>query len=403
MQTHQKIPADLAKRAAEMPEQYMNMANDSEEGGRDSALLLTKDDVIAIKRYEKTALSLPRDLKSTEAALGFAQSGVKGLEPVDILGVYTKLRTHGATWGSLEQEIKTVGTRLDLFSGNFIISGEKILEVVNAMDIIDQIVGNVGDLVRDDLKDIPGLPLSAKDQQIKGGLRSLLDRMKVLVAAERDEADRVKNATVQFARTMTVDLIPAVAGKLDIARRNGLAKKVEQLNADILELDKVIDQKKKEYDQLVGQALDGGKFMGPVGLIIMGGIFGAKAEKVRKEKNKLIKEREAKVAQVKTLVPLIEALANLESHFKNLEIRLLDAEEGANNLKDMWVLIFTYIDESHKKLAGINDSLSLLEFTVDFAQVIKPWYEIKGISRDLSVLFNTALKEWKEIHDKEPV
>ena len=394
MFAYASLPADLNKRAAELPEQYISMTANSEDEGRDPGLLVTRDDIIKIKRYERAALKLPVKLPDVVAMLGFDKTGIRGLEPEDLRVLYKSIHDHGLTWEKVEQQVKLGSADLNTFAQSFLITGNKLLDVVDAMDIIDQILTPIRDLVLDDITDMVPGPLSDKDKMIAVALVDLLAIIAVRIKQQLDMVEGVKAATASFARTITTHLIPEVDRKIDLSRSKGLEGKLEQLNKDIDELTKDIDQKKQEYDQLVKQALDGVNFMGPIGLVVLGGIFGAKAEKVRKERNTMIKLRDAKVAEVKVLGPLIEAVARLSGFLDNLDLSLKDAEVAANNLRDMWVMLHAWVDNSYKTLMSIDDSKSLMIFAVEFALVLQPWNDIQVTSKALNLEFIRAVNDW---------
>ncbi|RMN40338.1 Binary cytotoxin component, partial [Pseudomonas cannabina] len=68
------------------PVEYLNLILDDEKnGGRSAALILTKEDILSLKRYERHALNIPTSLSRVEQQLGFTRSGMPGLEPREAL------------------------------------------------------------------------------------------------------------------------------------------------------------------------------------------------------------------------------------------------------------------------------------------------------------------------------
>ncbi|WP_455922776.1 alpha-xenorhabdolysin family binary toxin subunit A [Pseudomonas putida] len=395
MSATSSVPKDLNRRAAELPSQYVGITANSEDGGRSSGLLVTREDIFKIKNYQRTALGLPSTLPSLVQLLGFSKSGIVGLEPVDLLASYKKLREHGLSWTDLEEKVKLTSANLYTFSSEFLVSGQRLINVVEEMDFVKQLTTPIRDAVIEDGADLVPKALSEKDKLIKDmGLAKLLEMMAASIETQLAAVTLVKNRTSSFASVITTNLIPEIGHKIALSQKHSLGKKVEELNAAIAELTKDIDQKKQEYNELVKKALDGINFMGPVGLVVLGGIFGAQAEKVRKARNKMIGERDAKVAEVKVLAPLIEAVGRLAGYLDNLDMSLKDAEVGANNLRDMWMLLHTWVGESLSKLRLIDDSKTLFEFVVEFQLVLLPWNDIKSVSYELNTTFIRAINDW---------
>ncbi|MGY4495083.1 alpha-xenorhabdolysin family binary toxin subunit A [Pseudomonas sp. TE3610] len=389
------VPQDLNRRAAELPGQYVEITANSEEGGRDSGLLVTREDIFKIKSYERTALALPSNLQSVTQLLGFSKSGIAGLEPADLLATYKKLRGHGLSWADLEEKVKLTSASLYTFSSEFLVTGQRVIDVIEKMDFVKQLTTPIREAVIEDGADLAPKELSDNDKLVKDlGLARLLEMMAASIEAQLAAVTLVKNRTSGFASEITQKLIPEVGQKITLSQKHNLGKKVEELNAEIAELTKDIDQKKQEYNELVKKALDGINFMGPVGLVVLGGIFGAQAEKVRKARNKMIGVRDAKVAEVKVLAPLIEAVGRLAGYLDNLDMSLKDAEVGANNLRDMWLLLHTWVTESLGKLRLIDDSKTLFEFVMEFQLVLLPWNDIKQTSYELNTTFIRAINDW---------
>ncbi|MEB0008982.1 alpha-xenorhabdolysin family binary toxin subunit A [Pseudomonas sp. MH9.2] len=386
---------DTLEHAVTKPLDYLKISTTAEQnGGRGSALILTKEDILTIKRYEKQSLNFPLTLAEVENHLGFKTSNIKGLEPIDILQTYTSINAHAKRWAPLESEIKLVGTSLDIFATSFTVSGQRILNIIDRMDILDQLELTVADLSLESIQDLPLAPLNPKDQKIKTALVSYLNIIAADIAKSKKETHDVKQKITHFAKTLAEQLIPSVNDKITLTSTSNLNQKVTDLEKDIDELTSVIDQKNKEYKSLTTNVAWGG-FGGPIGLIVVGGILGAKAEKIRKEKNSLIAEKNKKISSLKIKRPLVAALHGLSLHFQNMEIRMLDAEQSSKNLEDMWAVLAKYIDHSAEELESINNTHDLLTFAVRFERVVSPWHTIKNYTHELLIAFESALTEYK--------
>ncbi len=85
------------------PVEYLSVILDDEKsGGRSAALILTKEDILSLKSYERHALNIPTSLNRVEQQLGFTRSYIPGLEPKDMLVTYQAINNHGKSWLSIE-------------------------------------------------------------------------------------------------------------------------------------------------------------------------------------------------------------------------------------------------------------------------------------------------------------
>lgn len=388
------VPQELDRQAAEVPSQYVNITANSEVGGRDSGLLLTRADIFKIKKYERTALGLPNTLPDIIQLVGFSKSDIDGLEPEQLLATYQKLRGHGLSWAGLEERVKLTSTSLHTFASDFLVTGKRMLEVFGKMGIIEQLNQAVRDAKIAGGVELGPIALSDENTRVKDkGLAKLLEKMAALIDKQLANVSDVKQGVTRFADEIKKELIPEVGRKIDLSHKHNLDQRLETLKVEVIDLTHEIDLKKKEYNELVKQALSGGSG-GVLVLVVTGGIFGAQAETVRKERNQMIVERDAKVAEVKSMSPLIAAVGRLAGDLDNMDMSLQDAEVGANNLRDMWGMLHTWVSESLNRLRAIDDSQTLFEFMTMFESVVTPWEDIKKTSNDLNITLIRALNDW---------
>ncbi|WP_455922548.1 hypothetical protein [Pseudomonas putida] len=168
---------------------------------------------------------------------------------------------------------------------------------------------------------------------------------------------------------------------------------MESLDAELRVFDHDIDERKAEYDALSKESLSYALAF-PFGLICAG-IYGVQAELARRDKDALIGRRDATQRQISAIQPVIGAVDRLSGALRDIEFRLVDAEQGANNLRDMWLLLGDYLDISVGHLKGINDSTSLFDFATEFSSVLAPWGDIEQCALTFSALFNRAINDWQ--------
>lgn len=377
------------------PVEYMTLAmNDKDNEGRDSALILTKEDILNIKRYEKHSLNLPITLKNVEEYLGFTSSNIPGLEPGDILKLHEDINGHARTWAKIEAHIKLTGVAIDLFADDFTTLGNTILNTVEKMDIVDQLTMTVGELSLEDIELLEPAPLNEKDRRIVTALSSILSKKAENIDLLQESATELTGKLGTFSQTLDEQLVPAVNHKVILTNRSDLDQEVKALEERIIQLTIDINQKNNEYKQAIKNIAWGG-FGGPIGVAITGGIFGSKAEKARKKKNELVAEKEDKVRELNKKLPLAAAIRDLEVLFEDMRIRMDDAQQSSANLRDLWAILGAYVAKSANVLAQITDNKTLFEFLFEFQDVVRPWENVNDITRDLLKLFDNALEQFK--------
>jgi hypothetical protein len=388
------------ERIITLPLEYMTVAmNDGNHEGREAALILTEEDILNIKRYEKYSLNLPTTLERVENQLGFTSSKLPGLEPRDMLVTYQAINSHAKTWATIESEVKLTGVNIDAFAAQFTATGNILLKAVDRMDILDQLDLSVGDLTLEQVAAIKPIPLNAKDLRIRTTLSIYLKNTAEDINRYQKNAQDLTRDITTFARTLNEDLIPIINDKIVLARRSDLEQQTAELEKDIARLTLDIEQKREEYAQAKKNITWGG-FGGPIGIAISGGIFGSQAEKARKAKNKLIAEKNAKVLELKEKRPLAAAIRSLEVLFEDMNIRMEDAQESSTHLRDLWAMLAAYVNRSAESLASITDAQQLFEFVLQFEAVVRPWVEIKGMTQKFLYLFESALMQFKLEHVK---
>ncbi|MBP0941228.1 alpha-xenorhabdolysin family binary toxin subunit A [Pseudomonas alliivorans] len=375
------------------------LVEDEKNNGRATALILTKEDILSIKRYERHSLNLPNTLERVKQQLGFAHSGISGLEPQDLLLTYRAINQHAQSWSAIEVDIKAKGFDLDLFAGEFSNQGKQILDYVDKMELARQLQLTVDELTIETVRSLTPAPLTKTDKTVCLSLAEMLKKIAVQMEAHRKASKKLAKDIKQFAHTLTVDLVPVINDKVALANRSDLDEDLIALEKEIDRLTVDIDQKHQEYST-TRTHITLGLLGGLVGLIVTDSIFGAQAEAIRKEKNRLIKEKKARLEMLGQKRPLAAAIRNLEILFEDMKIRMLDAHQSAVNLQDLWTMLAKYVDNAARRLADISDDQTLLDFVLEFKSVVTPWEEIKGITTHLLLTFEQALDEFSNQQSK---
>ncbi|WP_081332492.1 alpha-xenorhabdolysin family binary toxin subunit A [Pseudomonas viridiflava] len=375
------------------------LAEDEQNNGRATALILTKEDILSIKRYERHSLNLPNTLARVEQQLGFTHSGIPGLEPKDLLLTYSAINQHAQSWSAIEIDIKAKGFELDLFAGEFSNQGKQILDYVDKMELVKQIQLTVADLTIETVRSLKPAPLTKTDKTVCLSLAETLRKVGVQIEERREASRKLADDIQQFAHVLSVDLVPGINDKVRLASRSDLDEDLIALEEEIDRLTVDIDQKHQEY-KTTKNNITLGLLGGIVGLIVTDSIFGTQAEAIRREKNRLVAEKKTKLEVLGYKRPLAAAIRSLEVLFEDMKIRMLDAHQSAVNLRDLWTMLATYIMTAARQLATINDHQTLMDFVFDFKKVVTPWEEIKGVTTHLLLTFEQALDEFSNQQHK---
>ncbi|MDU8629379.1 MULTISPECIES: alpha-xenorhabdolysin family binary toxin subunit A [Pseudomonas syringae group] len=377
------------------PVEYLSVILDDEKsGGRSAALILTREDILSLKRYERHALNIPTSLTRVEQQLGFTRSYIPGLEPEDMLVTYQAINNHGKSWLSIEDGIKRSGFAIELFATQFSRQGEQIINYIEKMDFARQLDMTVADLNIEEVRNTAPVPLGETDQRVCITLAEFLKKTASQIKNHQHAAQTLADHIDTFSTVLSVQLIPGINDKVKLANCSDLDQQIQDLEKDIEQLTTEIEQKNNEYKTALYN-IAWGLFGGPIGVAITGGIFGAQAEEIRKEKNRMVASKNEKVQKLEEKSPLAAAVRSLQILFEDMNIRMMDAHQSATHLKDLWTMLAAYIDRSASELSAITTDQALMIFAMQFQGVVTPWREIRGMANQLLKIFDSALDQFQ--------
>ncbi|HEI6849436.1 TPA: pore-forming cytotoxin subunit YaxA [Yersinia enterocolitica] len=388
----------------ELPKVVLDFITGEQTGVARSGGIFTKEDLINLKLYVRKGLSLPTQQDEVTAYLGYKKIDVAGLEPKDIKLLFDGIHNHALNWNDVEQAVLQQSLDLDIAAKNIISTSNEIISLINQMPITVRVKTMLGDITDQQLENIT---YESADHEVASALKDILDEMKVDINRHQATTANVRKKVSDYRITLTGGelssgdkvngLEPQVKTKYDLMEKNNMRKSIKELDEKIKEKRQRIEQLKKDYDKFVGLSFTGA-VSGIIAIAIAGGIFGAKAENARKEKNVLISEvaeLESKVSSQRALQTALEALS---LSFSDIGIRMVDAESALNHLDFMWLSVLNQITESQTQFATINNALRLTSFVNKFQQVITPWKSVGDSARQLVDIFDEAIKEYKKVY-----
>ncbi|WP_170931029.1 alpha-xenorhabdolysin family binary toxin subunit A [Pseudomonas sp. SID14000] len=380
---------DLAVKAKVLPERYFAFIGNRLNSGQQVGSLLTAENLKVIKQYANTVTHLPRTRTEIEQDVNY---DAMGIDASLVHNLYIALHRHVAEWDKLERSIKQLGPEIELFADTLVQRGGALLDNLERSEVFQQIkrrkAERGADVYNHDLTD-------EEREQITAVLGSGMNGLIREIEYTRRCIGDVDVRASWFNREIRVELKPRMARLLkhfdEKLAGNDVLEKRQQLDR----WDEQIDQLKSEYDANVGYAFTG-LVLGPVGLLVTGGVFGVKAEQIRAAKNALIGQRNELARALVQLEPARKDLERVRTLVRDLEFRCKDLSVATKRLADVWLFLASYAESSvneSKELADINQ---LESFVHDFSEVIKPWAKIGSICHTLSGLFNELIEEYED-------
>lgn len=385
----------VVQAALNVPVHYLKLISDAQGidiTKKEMGFIVRRSDIQALRSYVREARTLPVSLKVIQEQLGYQTINIPELEPASIQAFHERVVAHAGTWDDLEHQTKELARKLDRFSSQYLLTGDRLLLLIEKSTPELFINGTLKDLTDAQKDELAQLDLGVNTKNAVPRIKNYLERMKASAQDYIKEVDKVGDLAVVFERELTEQLISKVKLKVQAYESSPLMQEQTELLDGIKELDRRIDELAQEYKRHVGLAFSG-IALGPLGLIVSGGIYGSKAEKSRALKNEAIKERRVLREKSKDTQRVIKLLDGVQLKLSDLSGRMHSAEVGAKQLSQVWRFIEEYLEDLIGELENINYLAELHHFALEFSLVLDPWRKIKGYSSDISRAFNDLLED----------
>lgn len=378
------------ERAQLIPNQYFEVISNRPDNTLQPALIFTADNLKTIKRYVHHVYRLPKSVADITSGYDFSTLRIN---PDDIKCHYDSLRIHVDGWGRLERQTKRLGAQLESFASEFTKQGGDLVLAVKRLGAYQSLSQRLGDAMDDlTLERTPFRVLDNKEREDIVTLGDYLSFIKSDIKEARKDIAEVKAGACWFTDLLVRQLRPENDRLMQKVKDANVEQRVNELRAELEPLDAEIGQKEGEYQSLVRYAFSGLLF-GPIGVAITGGIYGSQAERVRAQKNLLIARRDELTRDIAALHPMIGAFERIALQITDLKFRLVEVQTAAKNLEDVWNLLGVYAEESEEEMVLIDTDIKLATFIHRFERVVRPWERIRGLSAQLSQIFNQTIDE----------
>lgn len=375
-----------------------------EDSVRATGLILTKEQIIDLYRYEQKGLHLPTTAEAVSVYLGYDQQNPpgRGLAVSDFTKTFSIIKVHASQWDGLRQRIKLISSELKLFATFMNTTGKRVVRELDTVSASDALK-DLGIITLEDLKRVekemgtalPDITLNDDDKDAVESVSYFLDRILARVDTEEKRSNRLKADLDAFSRELSNTVRPEISLRLVAIDNNNFKDDVIRLQKEIEDFDKQIDEKSASYKQMVNDSLSATSKLNVIGLG-MAIYFGVEAEKVRKERNALKKQRNVKNTEMGTKSTVLRRLNDVKGDMQDLELLTLQADVATQNLVTVWNKLYLYIKTSQEESKRINDALKVRFLAYHFEQVIEPWALIKDEADDLYAVFAEADAEIKK-------
>jgi hypothetical protein len=359
------VDSDTLQKAQALPDTLVSAAvSKTPDVLREPGLILTKSQLVNLKRYEVRGLSLPVTLKDVVGYLGYETGAGANLEAKDFQNSFTIIRNHALQWAPIRADMMKVGSELIVFA-----DGMKTYQ------------GSIREMY-DDLRKQVTDDINPSDQ---ADFLSFIQDVGAMVRERQKATGELNTRLNDFAEELSTRVLPTVQIKLRSIDNRGQPVEIARLNAEIDERAVRIEEKQQEYKKLAGIAAG-------TGLVVLaaGIYFGVQAEKVRKALYALRADQNRAIIELERQNKINGALQRVRFDISDLQELVIDADIATKNLTVVWTALDTYIAESVNQTNKVTDALSLRRLMNAFDLVAVPWDNIKRDADKLMTVFSEA-------------
>ena len=356
-------------------------------------LIVSKDDLKCILRYVDMAKALPLTKETAETYLGyksndsfFEEEKHKFLMPEKQVAFDKPIYDHAVQWDPLAVEIQNVGKTLTDYAKLFASRADSTVEVQDLNKYL-----KVHGFIADD-----------SGKQIVECGTEMLRLWKDDTGRHKDNVQKTYRKLGVFRDEMNDKISKSVVDRSKAIAALDLCTEQRDLQQEIDDLKQEIKSLEQEYKEAVGLAFTGsaGLVLGIPGIIswaVTGGIYGDRAEKIRKkkkEKNRELKPLEEKLDKYSKIDGSIK---KLETSITDISHALSSADIGLQHIMTVWNSLEQDIDNALLHLNRMDDPeyvKYVFTLTNELKEARTSWAGCKKIAEDLLRCFKEAYEEY---------
>ena len=357
-------------------------------------LIVSKDDLKCILRYVDMAKALPLTKETAETYLGyksndsfFGEEKHKFLMPEKQVAFDKPIYDHAVQWDPLAVEIQNVGKTLTDYAKLFASRADSTVEVLQDLNKYLKVHGFIAD--------------DSGKQIVECGTE-MLRLWKDDTGRHKDNVQKTYRKLGVFRDEMNDKISKSVVDRSKAIAALDLCTEQRDLQQEIDDLKQEIKSLEQEYKEAVGLAFTGsaGLVLGIPGIIswaVTGGIYGDRAEKIRKkkkEKNRELKPLEEKLDKYSKIDGSIK---KLETSITDISHALSSADIGLQHIMTVWNSLEQDIDNALLHLNRMDDPeyvKYVFTLTNELKEARTSWAGCKKIAEDLLRCFKEAYEEY---------
>ncbi|MEQ7920671.1 alpha-xenorhabdolysin family binary toxin subunit A [Xanthomonas sp. WHRI 1810A] len=341
-----------------------------EEAIRAPGLILTKEQLIDLMRYQTHGLALPVALKDVVWYLGYETGAGPNLEARDFQATFSRIHLHASQWNPLRTDLMNVGSELWVFADQMQVYASGVQQLY------------------DEIKAKAAETLDPADHQ---DFLHYIEQVAALVLQRQNATEALKRRLDAFSRELSTTVMPDVQLKLRSIDNNKLPVGIRRLNESINVRATAIEEKQREYKTLVRKSV--GASFASIGLGIY---YGVEAANIRRQINELRQEQEKNIRLLEQKNRIHASLQRVRHDLHDLSLVILDADIATQNMVVVWNGLHIYLTSSVKEAGKIDSALTLRRLMNAFRLVAEPWGQIKRDADTLLKVFKEADGEFRK-------
>lgn len=390
---------ELAKLAAQVPKELTEVSvGKSGDVLRDAGLLLTMHQIVDLKIYVSSALSLPHDLATVRKYLRFgdAEGGGRGLKDTDFERTFTLIRKHAGKWLPLYENIQLTATDLNSFAETMVMISsmmEGMALRVKAMKLLEQHhVDTPQELERLKLELGGWLPSLVLEASTLVEFKYYVGVISQQISSHRAHVVMIKAALDSFSDELARVVIPEIELRVSLIDTNDLSGVIQEIKAGIDNRQALIESRQRDYKAAVDSAINSAAlWIFGLGVAIYRSV---EVGEIRKELYELSRQQKKAIETLAAKNKTLASLSCVRHDLIALRLVSIDAEAATRNVQYIWNVLHRYINHSAEEVGRIPDALSLRRFMTHFRLVAASWETIGVDSDALIKVFRDAQSEY---------
>ena len=367
-------------------------------------LVLSTDNLKALKRYENRAATLPSNLTEITQLLGKG-SDVVGIRNTDLIALYLNVKRNAGEWKGIENDLGVTILKLigyGTMMKNIVPKSVEFLEHI----MFDFAFGDIdlSSITIEQLHDTAFMEAFFKlfdlDAEVTEQHMEMMKQVNITIDSliefsqgYYDDSAALQSKIVSFKKGM-MNCRDDVVHKHYILQQQHVSDALKKKRDERITLVINIQSLKIAYDY--NQNLRWTAVFGIIGIIIEECVFHKEAKRLDKLINQKIIQLHFLDAEIQQLEKLEAAITSVDTQFQGLEVIFIQAEQGVNQLRYTWGLIVENLKMIRDAGGDLKSAKQIIDIGSGLSQVEAPWVEVVVNSRIVLFQFLGAIINWDD-------